>query len=762
MQESFLSSDIHLQGLNPEQRLAAQHFEGPILVLAGAGSGKTRVLTARVCHLIHTHGVPADRILAVTFTNKAAGEMKERIGRLLGSEPAGMWVGTFHAIGARLLRRHADRLGWDRTFSIFDADQALRLVKTVQDSIGLDPKRWSPKAIRNEISNAKNQLITAKQFEEEHEGSFDLYLRNVAKVYPEYQKALERQNAFDFDDLLAKPVELLEAVPALLDQYRDRFAFLLVDEYQDTNRAQFRFVELLAGQHTNLMVVGDDDQSIYGWRGADVRNILDFEHSFPSAVTVRLEQNYRSSQKILDAANHVIAQNVNRKGKTLRTDRVGGELITMLESFDENDEARWIVDEIETRIRDTPGSSYSSTAVLYRTNAQARALEDAFRREGIPYQVVGSVRFYERREIQDVLAYLRLISNPRDGVAFARVVNYPRRGIGLTSQEHLIRWAEEQGLSLLEAALRASEIPKLRAAAARGLERFAELIQRFGVRATQASVGDLLEELVEDLDLVRHLVEEGPDGEDRARNVSELIAGAVDFDATEVQSIAEEDIDAFTELDLFLQQVALVADVDRLDPTADTVTLMTLHNAKGLEFPIVFIAGMEEGLFPLGRAYDEPETLEEERRLFYVGITRAESKLSLCWARQRRRAGDFNYNARSSFVDAIPEELVEDRRTKGLGLAAQSTPHRSRRAWQSEGARQDDTEYDYEPDREYAMNQDTPSFVKGERVVHPTFGSGSVVEISGFGRDLKVSVDFDDVGRKKLLLRYASLEKDWP
>jgi DNA helicase-2/ATP-dependent DNA helicase PcrA len=400
-------------------------------------------------------------------------------------------------------------------------------------------------------------------------------------------------------------------------------------------------------------------------------------------------------------------------------------------------------------------------AVLYRTNAQARALEDAFRREGVPYQVVGSVRFYERREIQDVLAYLRLVSNPRDAVAFGRVVNYPRRGIGLTSQEHLARFAAERDISLLEAAQRADEVPGLRAAATRSLTRFADLIQRFSVRATQATVGTVLEELVEDLDLVRHLYDEGPDGEDRARNVSELIAGAVDFDAGQVQSIAEEDIDTFTELDLFLQQVALVADVDRLDPNADTVTLMTLHNAKGLEFPVVFIAGMEEGLFPLGRAYDDPATLEEERRLFYVGITRAEDKLSLSWARQRRRAGDFNYNTLSSFVEAIPEALVEERRSQRLRLAAESTPHRGgrrRRAYESSPSWEEET--DSEP--EYEMNQDTPRFVKGERVVHGTFGSGSVVEISGFGRDLKVTVDFDEAGRKKLLLRYAALEKDWP
>jgi len=752
------STAPHLEGLNPEQLEATEHFEGPILVLAGAGSGKTRVLTSRVCHLVHHHGVAPDHILAVTFTNKAAGEMRDRIARLLDAEPSGMWIGTFHAVGARLLRRHADRLGWDRSFSIFDADQSLRLVKNVQESVGLDPKRWSPKAIRNEISNAKNLLIDAGTFARDNEGSFDLFVRNVARVYPEYQKALEHQNAFDFDDLLAKPVELLEGSPELLDRYRERFAFVLVDEYQDTNRAQFRFVELIASGHENLMVVGDDDQSIYGWRGADIRNILDFEGSFPRARTVRLERNYRSTQRILDAANHVIEENVHRKGKTLRTERTGGESISLVESFDENDEARWIVDEIETRMRETPGLSYASAAVLYRTNAQARALEDAFRREGVPYQVVGSVRFYERREIQDVLAYLRLISNPRDEVAFARVVNYPRRGIGLTTQEHLARWAAERDVSLLEAAERADEIASVRTASARGLARFAQLVQRFSVLATHARVGTLLDELVEDLDLVRHLYDEGPEGEDRARNVAELIAGAVDFDATLMQSVGEEDVDTFTELDLFLQQVALVADVDRLDPDADTVTLMTLHNAKGLEFPIVFIAGMEEGLFPLARAYDDAASLEEERRLFYVGITRAEDKLALTWARQRRRAGDFNYNTLSSFVDAVPDELVERRRTRRLNLMSESTPHRSRRRGY------ESTSHEYEPDSEpdYGMNQDTPRFVKGERVVHGTFGSGSVAEISGFGRDLKVTVDFDQGGRKKLLLRYASLEKDWP
>lgn len=763
----------HLDGLNPEQLAATSHFEGPLLVLAGAGSGKTRVLTARVSHLISEHGVPPDRILAVTFTNKAAGEMRERITRLLGLEPSGMWVGTFHAIGARLLRRHADRLGWDRSFSIFDSDQSLRLVKNVQDSLGLDPKRWNPKAIRAEISNAKNLLIDGDTFAKDTEGSFDLFVRNVGRTFPEYQKALKDQNAFDFDDLLMKPVELLENDPELLDRYREQFSFILVDEYQDTNRAQFRFVEILAQGHENLMVVGDPDQSIYGWRGADIKNILDFEVGFPRALVVPLEVNYRSSACILDAANAVIVENVNRPDKTLRTDRTGGEKITLVETFDEGDEARWIVAEIQTRIRETPGFSCRDCAVLYRTNAQARALEDGFRREGVPYQVVGGVRFYERREIQDVLAYLRLISNPKDATAFRRVVNYPRRGIGLTTQEHLVRWSAEQGLTILEAATRADEIPNVRTAGADGLMRFAGLIQDFSLRATQATIAELLEELIENLDLVRHLHDEGPDGEDRARNVAELIAGALDFDATLMKGMDDGELDIFTELDLFLQQVALVADVDHLDPDAATATLMTLHNAKGLEFPVVFIAGLEEGLFPLSRAYDEADKIEEERRLLYVGITRAEDKLSMSWARQRRRAGDFTYGTLSSFVDAIPDELLDRRRSERLTRVQHSMPHRGRGGQRGQlgqsdhgsGSRfgsQGQTDTSYEPDPDAGMNQDLPRFVKGERVLHQTFGSGAVVEITGFGRDLKVTIDFDDIGRKKLLVRYASLEKDWP
>ena len=711
--------------------------------------------------------MPADRILAVTFTNKAAGEMRERIGQMLGGEPRGMWMGTFHALGARLMRRHAHLLGYTNSFTILDAEQSLRQIKRTQDDLQIDAKRWKPKAVRSHLSGAKNQLISPAQFVADNEDSFDLFARTVARVYPAYQSAIKEQNAMDFDDLLVKPVELFQTNPAVLQQYSDRFAFVLVDEYQDTNKAQFRFLELLSKGHSNLMVVGDDDQSIYGWRGADISNILGFEATWPGAKVVRLEQNYRSSAVILDAANAVISENRNRKGKTLRTDREGGDLITRTECFDERDEARWIVGEIVTRYEQGPAlHNYRDFAILYRTNAQSRALEDAFRQKGVPYQIVGGVRFYERREIQDVLGYLRLISNPLDEDAFLWVVNYPRRGIGNSSLERLREWAGTQGIPLLEAAAGALEAGAVPTGAGRGLTKFADLIQRYSARAAQVRVGALLDELIEELDLLRNLANEGPEGEDRAENVKELIAGALEFDKELLEDLDAEEIDAFTELDLFLQRVALVADVDRLDPDADTVTLMTLHNAKGLEFPYVFIAGLEDGLFPLGRVYDDPNEMEEERRLFYVGITRAEDKLYLTHARQRRRAGDFMFGRLSPFVDSIPEPLTEARLTPTLTAAASSTPHRrrERRDYDDRDSNQRDGfsgDGKYIEIEEPSLNQDAPRYVKGERVAHATFGSGQVVEISGFGKDTKVTVDFQDVGRKKLLIRYANLEKDW-
>ncbi len=769
------------ESLNPEQRIAVEHVEGPILVLAGAGSGKTRVLTVRIARLVAEHGVPADRILAVTFTNKAAGEMRDRVHRFLGREPRGMWMGTFHSIGARLLRRHAEVLGWDSTFTIFDADESLREIKRIMDAEALDPKRWKPQALRSAISDAKNQLVTPEAFVARHADGFDFFLRTVARVYPRYQASLAEQNAFDFDDLLVKPVELFQGHPGVLERYQERFAFVLVDEYQDTNHAQFRLLELLAARHRNIMVVGDDDQSIYGWRGADIRNILGFEETYGGARVVRLERNYRSTGNILAAANAVIRRNLQRKDKTLRTDREAGERLVLVETADERDEASWILEEIETRRADDASVPYRDFAILYRTNAQSRALEDAFRRRGVPYQIVGGVRFYERREIQDVLAYLRLISNPRDAAAFQRIVNVPKRGIGATSQQRFLGWAAEAGLSPLEAVDRLAEVPGLPKTAGKALGDFGTLIRRFSIRATQVSVGTLLEELLDELDFLAQLRAEGPEGDDRAENVKELVAGALDFDAELEEEWGEEaPPDTFTELDLFLQRVALVTDLDRTDPDADAVTFMTLHNAKGLEFPTVFLAGLEDGLFPLGRAYDDPAELEEERRLFYVGITRAEDRLFMSWARERRRAGDFMMGTLSSFVSDVPDELVELRRSERLrreaarfdsgdagsagwsgGFGSGRSPSAGRGG--SGDAGRDSRRRAAELDRSFeeGLNQDAPRLVPGERVSHATFGSGTVTGVSGFGRDLKVTVHFDTAGEKRLLARYAKLERDY-
>ncbi|MGH7475877.1 MAG: ATP-dependent helicase [Longimicrobiales bacterium] len=756
-----------LNTLNPEQRQAVEHVEGPLLVLAGAGSGKTRVLTARIAFLVEECGVDASSILAVTFTNKAAAEMRDRVRRLLDSEPSGMWVGTFHSVGARLLRRHADRLGWLPNFSIYDADQQVREVKRVLERLNLPLKRWHPRAVHAAISSAKNQLIAADAYPLP---PGDPFARVVSEVYPLYGQALKEQNAFDFDDLLVRPVQLFTEHADLLERYRARFAFVLVDEYQDTNHAQYRFLRLLAGEHENLMVVGDDDQSIYRWRGADIRNILDFEQDFTGARVIRLEQNYRSTSRILDVANHVIAQNVMRKGKTLRTEAGPGETVSLVEAADERDEAEWIAGEIHARLAGEPDRVLRDFVVLYRTNAQSRALEDVLRARDLPYQIIGGTRFYERREIMDVLAYLRLISNPADAGALDRVLNYPRRGIGDTTRTRLFAWAAERGLASLEAARQAAACQAIGTAACDSLRGFAELIDRFRARASQLRVGVLLESLIDEVGIIEALEGEGPEGEDRIQNVGELIASAHDFDARLGESGDGDDDDTegrdLTSLDLFLQKVALVADVDRHDPLAQAVTLMTAHNAKGLEFPFVFVSGLEDGLFPLARAYDEPEELEEERRLFYVAVTRAERKLYLTHARLRRRAGEVMASVPSGFLRPIPDSLLDERvtdrllrqrseggarwgRSRGLGAGMRRSRPGAAGAEAADGLVID-----------YSDAQDLPRFVKGERVRHPQFGRGVIRELSGFGRELKAVVDFDSVGRKKVMVQYANLQKE--
>ncbi len=753
-----------LAGLNPEQREAVEHFEGPLLVLAGAGSGKTRVLTTRIVHLIHEFGVDPGAILAVTFTNKAAGEMRERVRTGLGREPRRMWIGTFHSIGARLLRRHGHLLGWSPSFTIYDADGSLAAVRRTMGDLGVSEKKWHPKAVRSAISDAKNRLIDPDEYSRL---AGDAFSRVVSDLFPAYQRALADQNALDFDDLLVKPVELFRTTPAVLRQYRSRFRFILVDEYQDTNHAQDALVDLLAGDHQNLMVVGDDDQSIYGWRGADVSNILEFDRRFPGTRLIRLEQNYRSTRRILAAANAAIAENARRKGKTLRTDAGEGERLTMVEAVDERDEADWIASEIELRLASDVERSPRDFALLYRTNAQSRELERALVERSLPYRIVGGTRFYERREIMDVLAYLRLISNPRDGQAFDRVVNYPRRGIGDVAQARLREWALARSVGLLDAAREARSIDTMTPAAAAALEGFASSVDRFRSRAGSQGAGELVEQVVADAGILIALTEEGPEGDERIENVRELIAGAYGFDdrLPALRELEELPPDA-SALDLFLQEVSLITDIDRHDPSANAVTLMTLHTAKGLEFPVVMIAGLEDGLFPLARSFDEPATLEEERRLFYVGLTRAEEKIYLSHARSRRRLGDRVVCVPSSFLKPLPEELLERRETPQARRQGQAYARwDARRSTQARRpARRETDVFGNEPGGlviDYTDSQDAPRYIKGERVRHPEFGPGTIRELSGFGQDLKAVIEFEAVGRKKVVLRYANLQKEF-
>jgi DNA helicase-2/ATP-dependent DNA helicase PcrA len=756
--------DVYIDQLNRRQKEAVSHFEGPILVLAGAGSGKTRVLTTRIANLISRRGIPPQSILAVTFTNKAAGEMRDRVHRLLGEAPIGMWLGTFHGLGARFLRQHSPLLGWTSRFSIFNSQDSARLVKSTAKSIGLDTARWSPKIIAHKLSDLKNNLVSPQQYLEENGDGLDIFKRKISEIYPRYQTALKDQNAFDFDDLLVKPVEILRSNDELLGMYQDKFKFLLVDEFQDTNNAQIQFLKLLSHGHENLMVVGDDDQSIYGWRGADVRNILEFEQNFGDAQLVRLEQNYRSSGAILAAANAVIQENTKRRGKTLYTDKPQGELITLIAVTSEKEEAEWIADQIENVLITEKSATASDIAILYRTNAQSRVIGDIFSKKGLPYQIIGGTKFYERREIQDVLAYLRLISNPVDKAAFERVVNYPRKGIGKSTLERLRMWSIESNTSYLESAIRAEEIPGISPRGAASLLQFANLIQKYSSIAYNTHVGELLGLLVEESGIFRELASEGPEGEDRANNVTELIAKAHDFRRDLVPELDVKIDDGFSELDLFLQEIALVMDIDNHDTSLEKITLMTLHSAKGLEFPYVFISGLEDGLFPLHRAYDSLDELEEERRLFYVGITRAKVSLFLTRAKRRWRAGEVVHAAQSTFLRAIPDSLLkregylvgrsEGNRTEVFGEKSGDLPGRN-----IIGDSDANERYDFTEDQEF--NQDLPRLVKGEMVSHDQFGSGVISSVSGFGRDLKIEIDFESVGVKRLLARYARLKKDY-
>ena len=738
-------------GLNPAQREAVEHFEGPLLVLAGAGSGKTRVLTTRIARLIEHHGVDPAHILAVTFTNKAAGEMRERIAAQLGEAPAGMWCGTFHAIGARLLRQGAHAVGRTPSFTIYDEDDSLAVVKRIMDRKSISRKTWTPKAILGAISDAKNALVSPEEYAKL---AMDPLARAAAAVYAEVEPALRAANAVSFDDLLVLPVRMLETDSARLAMLRERFQFILVDEYQDTNRAQYRLITLLGGQHGNVAVVGDDDQSIYGWRGADIRNILDFEKDFPKATVVRLEENYRSTPAILSLANVVISENTARRGKTLRPTRPDGERVTIVGALDERDEADWVAEELEARRATERGLALRDIAILYRTNAQSRSMEEAMRKRAIPYRLVGAVRFYDRREIRDMMSYLKLIANPADDEAFRRAIAVPRRGLGDTTIDTLGEMARAAGVPMLVAALRPDLQDGLRANARTALADFARIIGRLRERAADAAVNEILTELIDAIGYVEHLRSEGPEGVERIENVRELVTGVAEMVVEEGGEVG------LTPLDHFLQRAMLVADLDALAADADAVTLMTLHNAKGLEFPLVFITGLEDGLFPLSRAFDEPAMLEEERRLFYVGITRAERKLYLTHARARRRNGELLPSIPSSFLRTIPPGMLEERSTFKLRASGRSVLP------QPAAVRRPGAPVTRAPawaDREVEVSQDAPHYIKGERVKHSRFGSGTIVEIGGAGKDVKVTIDFDDeaIGRKRLVVAYAGLQRGW-
>ncbi len=728
--------------LNAAQKDAVEHRDGPLLVLAGAGSGKTRVLTSRIAYLVAHSGTAPHRILAVTFTNRAAGEMRDRVTQMLKRDPAGLWIGTFHSIAARLLRREAPLLGFTSQFTIYDEDDRLALIKRILGKLGYSHRTFSPRQIQSMISAAKNRMIAA----DEMAGTADDMLARVAAaVYVELTRALQSANAMDFDDLLLHPLSLFHEYPERLEHYQGRFDAVLVDEFQDTNRAQYLFVRGLSKRHRNICVVGDDDQSIYSWRGADIRNMLDFQTDFPDAMIVRLEENYRSTQVILDAANGVIAENSKRLGKTLFTSRRGGEPVSIVAAIDERDEAEWIARELREQ-NANDGYLYRDMAVLYRTNAQSRAVEEAFRRASVPYRIVGAASFYQRREVKDLIAYMRLVVNPSDNDAFLRAVRVPKRGIGPSSLAALEECAATWSKSLLETAAIADRIADLRPHAKAVLTGFASMFQSLRANLAEMSPVTVLESILESTDYEAYLAREGIEGVERLENVRELVAGAAEWSE---ESDPEE---PGSPLELFLANAALISPSDNVGGDPEGVNLMTVHSAKGLEWPIVVVSGLEDGLFPLSRALDTTEGAEEERRLAYVAITRAQDRTYLSWARTRRRAGQLMPGKRSRFLDSVPPGVVEERRSSGFfGGEIYSRPAKST-TWMT-----------FEETEPEEVSQDTPRYVKGERVSHRRFGSGTIKELSGHGRDLKVIICFDDeeVGTKKLLVAYAGLERDW-
>lgn len=744
--------------LNNKQQEAVFLTEGPLLILAGAGSGKTRVLTHRIAYLIEEKSVNPWNILAITFTNKAAGEMRERVDNLIGFGAESVWVSTFHSMCVRILRRYADRIGYTNSFTIYDTDDQKTVMKEVCKKLQIDTKNLKEKAILGKISACKDELIGAEQFLKETQNDFGM--KKIAMAYSEYQKQLKSNNAMDFDDLIFKTVELFRMNPDVLESYQERFKYIMVDEYQDTNTAQFKLISLLAGKYRNLCVVGDDDQSIYGFRGANINNILDFEKIFNDAHVIKLEQNYRSTQNILDAANQVISNNYGRKSKTLWTDNGEGEKINFTAYNTGFDEANGIVSDIKTKVEERK-YDYRDIAILYRTNAQSRALEEKFVQNNIPYRVFGGVNFYARKEIKDILAYLKTIDNATDDVAVKRIINVPKRGIGQTTIDRVSIYADENEISFYDALRDARNISTISKGASK-IEPFTNMIQMLRSKASVYSVTELVEDVVEDTGYIQYLkdTETEDEVEQRVENINELITKAKNYDDT-----AEEPT-----LSGFLEEVALVADIDNLDENTNRVVLMTLHSAKGLEYPVVYLAGLEDGLFPsyMTITSEDPNALEEERRLAYVGITRAMKELNLSAAKQRMIRGETQYNKVSRFVKEIPRNLLkvdgketserrvskENRVIKDESVFKKNTPVRTpvRTNYSSLSS---SNIFDKTP----SGNKETLSYGIGDNVKHIKFGIGKVVDIKDGGRDYEVTVDFDTAGTKKMFASFAKLVK---
>ncbi len=763
-----------LDALNEPQRQAVMATDGPLLILAGAGSGKTRVLTHRTAYLIEKCGVNPYNIMAITFTNKAAGEMRERIDQMVGYGSESIWVCTFHSTCVRILRRYIDRLGFGTNFTIYDSDDQKTLMKDICKRLEIDTKMYKEKMFLSAISSAKDELIDPIEFETRAAG--DYVKRKQAQVYREYQQALKQNNALDFDDLIMKTVELFKLDKEVLASYQDRFRYIMVDEYQDTNTAQFELIRLLALKYQNLCVVGDDDQSIYKFRGANIYNILNFEHHFPDATVIKLEQNYRSTQNILDAANAVIANNQGRKEKRLWTDNGAGDKITFEQLDTAAEEADFVARDIARRVRKGE-YQYKDCAILYRTNAQSRLFEERFITANIPYKIFGGVNFYARKEVKDLLAYLKTIDNGQDDLAVRRIINIPKRGIGAASINKVALYAQEQEISFYDALCVAEQVPGLGKAAAK-IRPFVLFIQSMKAKAKLLSVADLLQEVIETTGYVRELEAEGTDeAEARIENIDELISKAVDY---------AEGEEAPT-LNGFLENVALVADIDSFDENSDYVVLMTLHSAKGLEFPNVYLAGLEDGLFPsyMSITSDNSQAeIEEERRLAYVGITRAKKNLTITSARVRMVRGQTQYGKVSRFVREIPPELLSGKiyepKTKEEPIE-QSTFQKARKAFRTvpsyggsgygkevgEGygstfhsSKATKPVYTkVENQRDFGSAGGALSYQVGDRVRHIKFGDGEVMAIVSGGRDYEVTVDFDKVGTKKMFASFAKLKK---